>query len=76
MYEEIKVYKCFALYQFFVPYLPDNDGYVTKFLFDISIHVRAILVKGFTGCKSENLYINKNAEISRYLTIGYNSGIG
>lgn len=72
----LKKYICFALYQVFGRYLPDNDGYVSRLLFDVSKHVRAILVKGFTGCKSENIYINRNAEISRYITIGNNSGIG
>ena len=72
----LKVYICYALYQFLGRYLPDNDGYASKLLFGLSKHVRASLVKGFTGSTSKNLYINKNAEISRYITIGDNSGIG
>lgn len=39
-------------------------------------YFREFLVKGFTGSKSNNLYINKDAEISRFITIGNNSGIG
>ena len=72
----LRIYLCFALYQFFGRYLPDNDGYISKLLLGVSKYIRAFLVKGFTGCNSKNLYINKNAEISRFVTIGNNSGIG
>ena len=70
----LKIYLCYILYQLFGRYLPNNDGYMSKLF--CSKYIRAALVKGFTGSKSRNLYINKNAEISRFLVIGHNSGIG
>lgn len=72
----LKVYICYVLYQFVGRYLPDNDGIISRLFFCISKYVRAVLVRGFTGSNSKNLYINKNAEISRFLVIGNNSGIG
>lgn len=70
----LKIYFCFVMYQVLGRYLPDNDGFFSRFFF--SKEIRARLLRGFTGCKSKNLYINKNAEISRSIQIGDNSGIG
>lgn len=63
---------CYIVYEFIGRYLPNNDGRITLG----SAFIRRLLVKGFTGCKSHGLYINKNATISPTLVIGNNSGIG
>lgn len=63
---------CYVAYQLIGRYLPNNDGRITLG----STFIRRLLVKGFTGCKSNGLYINKNATISPTLVIGNNSGIG
>ena len=60
----LKIYLYFAIYQFLGRYLPDNDGYASKFLLGMGKYIRAFLVRGFTGSTSKNLYINKNAELN------------
>lgn len=72
----LKTYFCYIVYQIFGRYLPDNDGFASRILGGAGRYFREFLVKGFTGSKSNNLYINKDAEISRFITIGNNSGIG
>lgn len=68
----IKAILCYIAYELIGRYLPDNDGRMGF----CSVAIRRLLVKGFTGSKSQGIYINRNATISRNIRIGNNSGIG